>query len=293
MVHALSRLAGGCLEWMCLKGRQTVLARSPRRGVAAGIVLALLAGSGWAHDFGDDVGDAPSAAQGLAVDGAPVARVIEIDQDEDWYTFAAKPFVDYTITVSNATLFDAGLSRYARDGAVARAATHTLPEADVAALGWTALGALNRVYIRVSGLFEFTTGTYHVAVSSSMLDADLDGLPDDWEMLHFTNMTWSANDDPDGDGMRNEAEWWLLTDPDDPLSTFQVTAMASTSNATEVTWQSSTGGLYIVQSSSNLLEGAGWRSVDTNTDANAEARHYLDAAVPAGQQRFYRVIYDY
>jgi len=44
-------------------------------------------------------------------------------------------------------------------------------------------------------------------------DSDGDGLPDDWEMFHFGNLTQSATDDADGDGVNNLAEYNADTNP--------------------------------------------------------------------------------
>lgn len=50
-------------------------------------------------------------------------------------------------------------------------------------------------------------------------DSDLDGLPDDWEILHFGQLAaQDGDDDTDGDGNDNRRELDQATDPDDPES---------------------------------------------------------------------------
>jgi hypothetical protein len=49
-------------------------------------------------------------------------------------------------------------------------------------------------------------------------DSDFDGLPDDWEWSAFGSTAHSGNDDPDSDGLTNEEEFRLGTDPLDPDS---------------------------------------------------------------------------
>ncbi|MCB0339133.1 MAG: thrombospondin type 3 repeat-containing protein, partial [Bdellovibrionales bacterium] len=44
-------------------------------------------------------------------------------------------------------------------------------------------------------------------------DIDSDGLPDDWEQSHFGNLNQNPNDDFDGDGLTNQEELDLGTDP--------------------------------------------------------------------------------
>ncbi len=50
------------------------------------------------------------------------------------------------------------------------------------------------------------------------IDTDEDGLPDDWEMLHFENLNSHGEDDDDLDGVSNQNEWADGTDPEDPDS---------------------------------------------------------------------------
>jgi hypothetical protein len=44
-------------------------------------------------------------------------------------------------------------------------------------------------------------------------DTDADGLPDDWEYLHFGGLYQSGASDPDGDGLTNRSEFQRGTDP--------------------------------------------------------------------------------
>lgn len=54
---------------------------------------------------------------------------------------------------------------------------------------------------------------------SDLNDTDGDGLPDPWEITHFTNTTsQNGTGDPDTDGANNLAEFAAGTDPMDPMS---------------------------------------------------------------------------
>ena len=60
-----------------------------------------------------------------------------------------------------------------------------------------------------------TTGAYSPASSD---DSDADGLPDEWEQAHFTNLDQGPSDDTDGDGATNIAEFILETEPNNANS---------------------------------------------------------------------------
>ena len=215
-IRAGCRLASVALEWVWLKGRQIGLNRLNSRGVATLIVMAvaIVGGRAVAHDFGDDVSDDPASAEALSVNGGAITRTIEIDNDEDWFTFSAEPSVDYTVVVSKLTLLDSSLERYAGDTGVTIAATNTLPYSEDATLAWEHSGILTQVYVRVSGMFEFTTGTYQIAVSIRLLDTDDDGLPDVWELDNFGDLTSSdGSGDADDDGFTDVEEYTRGTDP--------------------------------------------------------------------------------
>ena len=292
-VRAVGKLSAGCAEMLWLRARQLWVRVMTKRTIASVAIIMLFACPLWAHDFGDDVGDGSSDAETLIVNGAGVERVIEIDQDEDWFVFEVKPYIDYVVAVSNVTLFDATANRYSGNSITIADATNTLPYSVDVEMDWAGPQLLARAYVRISGMFEFTTGTYNIAVSGSMLDTDLDGLPDAWEQEQFSNLLWSATDDPDGDDVNNNNEWLLNTGPMDSNSCFRVNDILATNDNLQVTWQSSTGGWYSIQYSSNLLDASGWHLLETNIDSAEGVRYYTNSLDGLNGCRFYRVMYEY
>ncbi|MHC4714737.1 MAG: PKD domain-containing protein, partial [Planctomycetota bacterium] len=60
-------------------------------------------------------------------------------------------------------------------------------------------------------------------------DSDTDGLADEWEMLHFGNLSQGADGNPDGDDFSNLAEYFQGTDP--------TTAEAALPYLTRIDWE--------------------------------------------------------
>ena len=59
--------------------------------------------------------------------------------------------------------------------------------------------------VRLVSAFRFDMGI--------VKDSDGDGLPDDWETFHFSGLTQSGQDDPDGDGIDNAREYATDSNP--------------------------------------------------------------------------------
>lgn len=55
-------------------------------------------------------------------------------------------------------------------------------------------------------------------VAIRLLDTDEDGLPDDWENVHFSSLSPTAQEDADSDGLSNRAEFITGTDSLNPES---------------------------------------------------------------------------
>jgi hypothetical protein len=66
----------------------------------------------------------------------------------------------------------------------------------------------------ISNADELRAGTpYHFFKAESLDDTDQDGLPDYWETFYFGDLSQSANDDFDADGIKNAYEWQVRTNP--------------------------------------------------------------------------------
>ncbi len=90
-------------------------------------------------------------------------------------------------------------------------------------------------------------------------DADADGLPDAWETLHFGGtdaVDGGADDDRDGDGMCNLAEWLAGTVPTNAGSALVLqSAEAGGDGELIVSWSSVSNRFYAIRRSTNLVTG--------------------------------------
>lgn len=90
-------------------------------------------------------------------------------------------------------------------------------------------------------------------------DANFDGLPDDWQALHWgEGAFWPGpNVDSDGDGATNLQEFLAGTDPRDPTSVLRV-GLEQVGPTMRLQWNARAGSIYQVQSSSDFRT---WQNV--------------------------------
>lgn len=117
-------------------------------------------------------------------------------------------------------------------------------------------------------------------------DSDGDGIPDDWELTYWTNLTIaSSNTDFDSDGFLDGHEQRAGTIPTNSLSRLYISeSRQDTTNTYLVTWPSVTNRAYSVLRGTNIMSIVTPRG--TNIPAAPPFNTFTDS-VPATVTRFY------
>ncbi|MBC8245803.1 MAG: S8 family serine peptidase, partial [Verrucomicrobia bacterium] len=121
-------------------------------------------------------------------------------------------------------------------------------------------------------------------------DTDNDGLPDDWELRHFSGLeVASANSDFDGDSFSDVAEQRAGTDPRDRSSFLRFTLPIEVKNETVVLrWPSVPGRRYRVEKSNG--DPAVWKPLNNGVTARLDSMEHTDLRIDNGKPVFYRLV---
>jgi hypothetical protein len=252
----------------------------------------MLAISAAAHDFNDDWGDTAATAHPVSFNTNVNGR-IEIDVDQDWFSFqAVHSMTQLVVTVATGTLWNSVAGLAAPGGQVTLGSTDSVASA-TARVAWIHVGPPATYFVRVSGFACFTTGTYTLAVSEQpFADADHDGVPDVWEVVYFgaTNQPPAGSSgDYDHDGVPNIDEFLAGTDPTNGNSCLRMTGVGVTNGPHSIVWTVAPFRTYAVEVSTNLA-GGGWSPLGTVTNlGDVGTLRYDDPTQPSPPLSFYRV----
>ena len=144
---------------------------------------------------------------------------------------------------------------------------------------------LDAVFLNAEGSVQdnFTI----VKIGMGVIDSDMDGMPDSWELFYFGHPTNAvAGTDEDGDGHDNLSEYIAGTLPWDVTSVFAMESMLQTNGTLNIIWSSSTNRTYSVEHSSNLLSND-WTVVWSNLPATVPTNELILNTLI--NQAFYRI----
>jgi CARDB len=128
------------------------------------------------------------------------------------------------------------------------------------------------------------------------VDSDGDGIPDGWMLQYFGHADGQAGDlsraqdDADGDGMTNLAEYLAGTSPKDANSYLRITSVAvGVTNGVQVVWGSATNKLYSVERAGALGGGGAFTDIAEHILSTPPENSYLDMTATNSAAFFYRI----
>jgi hypothetical protein len=160
-------------------------------------------------------------------------------------------------------------------------------------VNWVTGQLSGRAYSANAGWINLSdaNGFVRVANLPAAPDSDLDGLPDAWEIANAGNLTSLGRDqDSDGDGITDFAEYIAGTGPLDPNDFLAVALDVAVDSSLSIQWQSKPSVVYRIESRSAFDSTSTW--VDAGYPPLTGTGGPLSVALGPGvdQSNFYRVV---
>lgn len=141
---------------------------------------------------------------------------------------------------------------------VVRALSQASPGSGVAG-SYSAGLVLTELADATNFIYEFIELYYDAAWESGDLNGN--GIPDDWELRWFGNLTNTAAGDNDGDGCNNLCEYGADTDPTNSAAVFALGAELTAGTSVELMFLGTNSRQYAIQFSPFLVPDGGWSNL--------------------------------
>jgi subtilisin family serine protease len=189
-----------------------------------------------------------------------------------WIEFdAARPAIDSTpFGLLGTPLFDEGRSLQIH-----------IDRAAAAASGFDGANPLQLLLLHHHNLVPDQVEVVQLDLTTA--DADLDGLPDDWELAELGDLLGEATTDRDGDGFPEASEHAAGTGATDPVSLLRLLV----TDGASLQWPSVAGKTYALERSVDLA--LGFQVLQGGIVANPETNTFVDPTPPEQGPAFYRV----
>ncbi len=251
------------------------------RGFVIGLLMMACVTFAWGEDLlPNDHGNTPLTATPLFGGSNTISGVLEHDLDVDVFSFPFKPWMSYTIVVETGTVWDVNIEILPPAGPPSAWRTNSVWDGIAGFTNAYHEGAQSRWYIAVSGMFQFTTGSYHLAVwENPGQDSDGDGFPDEWELHYFGDLD-TADPDVHLEG------YWTGRDPADPLA-IEILQRLPEPSRDVIGWTLAPYATYDLFTSTNLLDE--WEYLDTRIVGESGGLWHWTNEPPTSLYRFYKI----
>jgi hypothetical protein len=149
------------------------------------------------------------------------------------------------------------------------------PDAGYAFAGWSGTSQ------STAPTLNFTLDQPSTLVANFVAESDGDGLPDEWELAYFGDLTQGPNDDPDRDGRTNAEEFANGTNPT-VADILRILSLELANNTAVLSISNNSGTRYSIQVATNLT--GPWSTV-----AATQFLTRYTSSVPSAVQSFWRL----
>lgn len=183
-----------------------------------------------------------------------------------------------------------------KDGETIRLYAPDLTLIDTVDFGLQASGVSQGRFPDGAGTILNFTLTPSPTAANQADDSDADGLPDWWMRQYFGHATGQAadntraQDDFDGDGAANWAEYLAGTDPTDPLNYLKLDSIAPIPGGLALRFTQVAGHSYTLQYRDSLADGSWQKLADVDAPVTNSTAVVNDLSGAGYSTRFYRLV---